>query len=454
MQETEFKRWGFVIFRSVYIEKSQTQWKSYIVFFRATVEDKLKHLELWTIFEPHLEWIIMEDCETLNNASKKQVRDQFSQWVSERSVERDGTGAEDPLAKCLDTVDQYTAWVEAGAEGHERVVVCVVLDGKCGPRGRGRDGFPSIEGCTKEYIGWIYTGVEGIPERYNSLFHEELEEQDAPRPPGTSKTVPTGYILPFENSSLFLKKPTSPGDTVGYNCWARYQYQAKLWHYSNTMRHLFAFGLGAAAAYLLPIASGQQLGFRYPYETMTLSDSCLRMLNTNVTECSPGLFYHAPIPDLIFKVLVEGELVEIYHQNCDNSLIELRPKIQAACNTDMDAVAFLYKDKNLPTPGRATGKLCDLQIAEWRGHRESDKPLECQDFLLAPLKMELEAGISYKDEDASEFEDITSSCNATGYEYTKPAPYATTLTTEWWATMAKSASVTPADTESRNRQLS
>ncbi|VTT70341.1 unnamed protein product [Fusarium fujikuroi] len=65
-----------------------------------------------------------EDCETLSNASKEQVRDRFSQWASKRSIERDGTGAEDPLAellpgyryciyvdeKCLDTVDQYAAW--------------------------------------------------------------------------------------------------------------------------------------------------------------------------------------------------------------------------------------------------------------------------------------------------------------------------------------------------------
>ncbi|KAF5532678.1 hypothetical protein FNAPI_12897 [Fusarium napiforme] len=158
MQETEFKRWGFVIFRSVYTEKSQTQWESYIEFFKATVEDKLKHLELWTLLEPHLEWIIMEDCETLNNASKDQ--------------------------KCLDTVDQYAAWVEAGAEGHKRAVVCVMLDAKCKPGGRGRNGFPSIEGCAKEYTGWIYTGVQGIPALYDNLFHQELKEQDAPRPPG------------------------------------------------------------------------------------------------------------------------------------------------------------------------------------------------------------------------------------------------------------------------------
>lgn len=74
--------------------------------------------------------------------------------------------------------------VEAGAEGHERVVVCVVLDGKCEPGGRGRNGYLSIERYTKEHTGWIYTGVEGIPELYNRLFYEELEAQDFPRPPG------------------------------------------------------------------------------------------------------------------------------------------------------------------------------------------------------------------------------------------------------------------------------
>ncbi|EXL62795.1 hypothetical protein FOCG_01265 [Fusarium oxysporum f. sp. radicis-lycopersici 26381] len=47
----------------------------------------------------------MEDCETLNNAPKEQVHDQFSQWVSERSTERDGARADDPLAVYLQDID-------------------------------------------------------------------------------------------------------------------------------------------------------------------------------------------------------------------------------------------------------------------------------------------------------------------------------------------------------------
>ncbi|KAF5631191.1 hypothetical protein F52700_6895 [Fusarium sp. NRRL 52700] len=197
MQETEFKRWGFVIFRSVYTEKSQTQWESYIEFFKATVEDKLKHLELWTLLEPHLNGLSWKIAKLSTTPRRNRLAIGFFSGLPSDPL-GDGTGAEDPLAvllpryryciyvdqKCLDTVDQYAACVEAGAEGHERVVACVVLDGKCEPGGRGRNGYPSIEGSTKEYTGWIYTGVEGIPQLYNRLFHEELEEQDAPRPPG------------------------------------------------------------------------------------------------------------------------------------------------------------------------------------------------------------------------------------------------------------------------------
>ncbi|SCO83896.1 uncharacterized protein FRV6_08023 [Fusarium oxysporum] len=205
------------------------------------------------------------------------------------------------------------------------------------------------------------------------------------------------------------------------------------------MRHLFAFEIAAAAAH-----------FSQPH-----------MVNSWVSDiqCSPGLFYHCPNPDLISELLVDEELAEICHKNCYNSLMELRPKIEAACNTDMDAVAFLYEDKLFPPTymvdllllsfntycyrDRVTGKLCDLQLAEWRIHRGSSKALECEDCLLAPLRIELEAGISYNDEDVSEFEEMTSSCNATGYDYTKPAPYATTLSTESWATMVKSALAIP-----------
>ncbi|KAF9766460.1 hypothetical protein IL306_001151 [Fusarium sp. DS 682] len=198
MQRTDFKRWGFVIYRTVYTEDSQSQWENYIEFLKAAVEDKLKFKELFTLLEPHLEWTIIEDRKTLENASKQQVREKFTQWASsDRSVERDGPGAESAFGsghpryryciyvdqKCLDTFDQYKAWVESGAEGDLKDVVCVILDKDCKPNGQGRRGFTSIEGCSKQYTGWMYTSVECIPNIYNSLFQEPLKEHAYARPP-------------------------------------------------------------------------------------------------------------------------------------------------------------------------------------------------------------------------------------------------------------------------------
>ncbi|CEI39474.1 hypothetical protein FVEN_g8690 [Fusarium venenatum] len=78
-QATDFKRWGFVIFRTVYTEESQPLWESYVEFLKASVEEDLQFKELSTLLNPLLEWVIIEDQETLNNASKQHVRERFSE---------------------------------------------------------------------------------------------------------------------------------------------------------------------------------------------------------------------------------------------------------------------------------------------------------------------------------------------------------------------------------------
>ncbi|KAF5697219.1 hypothetical protein FGLOB1_12915 [Fusarium globosum] len=199
MQETEFERWG-------------TRWESYIEFFKATVEDTLNHLELGH-----------SSSRTLNGLSRK---------IAKLSVMR----------------------------RRSRVVVCVVLDGKCEPGGRGRNGYLSIERYTKEHTGWIYTGVEGIPELYNRLFYEELEAQDFPK--------------------------TAWGNA-----------QQRLYVHRSEVTEF----IGVIA-----------------------KDTIYKQISPNWYEQYRFLMF-APIP-----------------------LMELRPKSQAACNTDIDAVAFLYKDKIFP----------------------------------------------------------------------------------------------------------
>ncbi|KAM5371732.1 hypothetical protein ACJZ2D_007797 [Fusarium nematophilum] len=205
MQETEFRSWGFVIYRCAYATESQ--WASYLEFFKAAVRDELEFLELSTLLWPLLEWTIIEDRETLDGASKHQVRRKFSEWTTERCTERDGAGADEAFMerrprfqfciyidqKCLDTVDQYRAWVEAGAEGVRKRVICVVLDKDCKSRGRGRGGFPPIEGCVKQDTGWMYVAVDCIPDVYDRLSFEALAD-DYKRPP---KVWPRGDPMPL-----------------------------------------------------------------------------------------------------------------------------------------------------------------------------------------------------------------------------------------------------------------
>ncbi|XEU96394.1 hypothetical protein FSHL1_001679 [Fusarium sambucinum] len=197
MQATDFKRWGFVIFRTVYTEESQPLWESYIEFLKASVEEDLEFKELSTLLNPLLEWVIIEDQETLNNASKQHVRERFSEWTSQHSVKRDGPGVEDAFRqqfprfrycvyvdqKCLDTVAQYEAWAKAGAEDGDKQVVCVVLDKNCHQKGEVKGRFPRIEGCSREYTGWQYTSVHCLAHLYDKLSKQELSGYDYTRPP-------------------------------------------------------------------------------------------------------------------------------------------------------------------------------------------------------------------------------------------------------------------------------
>ncbi|RGP77399.1 hypothetical protein FLONG3_4491 [Fusarium longipes] len=209
MQATDFRRWGFVVFRTVYTEESQPLWESYIEFLKASVEDSLEFKELSTLLKPLLEWTIIEDRETLDNASKQKVRERFSEWASQCSIERDGPGAEEALRqefprfryciyidqKCLDTVAQYEAWAEAGAQGVGPEVVCVLLDKKWNPRGQGRGSYPRIEGCRKSYTGWQYTGVGSLAHIYDKLSKQNLAGYDYKRPPGM---FPGNELMPLD----------------------------------------------------------------------------------------------------------------------------------------------------------------------------------------------------------------------------------------------------------------
>lgn len=80
---------------------------------------------------------------------------------------------------------------------------------------------------------------------------------------------------------------------------------------------------------------------------------------------------------------------------------------------------------------RSTGNYCDLELAKLRNetNETTSGTYDCSDCILGPMKIQLEAPVAYDDEGASEFESLTSSCQATGYTYTQPSSYALNSTT-------------------------
>lgn len=72
---------------------------------------------------------------------------------------------------------------------------------------------------------------------------------------------------------------------------------------------------------------------------------------------------------------------------------------------------------------RTTGKFCDLMLGEWR-ENNSNTSHDCEDCIIGPMKIQVESGISYDKEVEEDFKLLTSSCKATGYDYTIPASYA------------------------------
>ncbi|KAI1124015.1 hypothetical protein F5Y10DRAFT_250508 [Nemania abortiva] len=177
---------------------------------RNAVSDKLAERGQRELLEQYLTWTIIEDpvaesasaqaaSSPTNAGRKKEYRQRFDQWCRGRSIERDGRGAEHPATghlprfnfcvlvddTCLETFRKWEHWVEAGRQGQEPIVAMILLDANCDQYGNGRMNFPVVEGCTREYTGWMYADVRSIPGLYDKLHYGGLTDGpgDYARPP-------------------------------------------------------------------------------------------------------------------------------------------------------------------------------------------------------------------------------------------------------------------------------
>lgn len=131
MQMRGFFHWGFAIYRCEYSD--DVLFERFIDYLREQAERHHRQCHQDRTTGLYLRWTIMQDCETLDGATKDQVRRLFVEWRDGLSVERDGPGADHRITPYLprfeycvhvgrDSLDSLRAHEEAllvGKKKHE-----------------------------------------------------------------------------------------------------------------------------------------------------------------------------------------------------------------------------------------------------------------------------------------------------------------------------------------------
>lgn len=218
MQMTSFFHWGFVIYRCDYSDDAF--FERFIDYLREQAEKYQRHCHQDCTTGLYLRWTIMQDRETLDGATKDQVRRLFVEWRDGLSVERDGPGADHRITPYLprfeycvhvgkDSLDSLKAHEEAlraGNKKHEAPpVFFVIVQAEQRPAGlpegydpdeegegeedeQGEDPVPrAIEGCTDQDVGWMYAPAENLVTLYEELHDDQAWYYLYARPPGIVK---------------------------------------------------------------------------------------------------------------------------------------------------------------------------------------------------------------------------------------------------------------------------
>ncbi|KAI0402317.1 hypothetical protein F4802DRAFT_608819 [Xylaria palmicola] len=187
MRDTGFATWGFLIYRCTYGDDEA--WNRYIEAFKEQVHYELEYYGRDLLLEQYAQWTVVEDEETLNGASKQQVRERFPHTRLPRF-----TYCLYVDQKCLDTLERYA---DAKANGARRPAwpVMVTIDGDYSPGGRythPHRRYPQVEGCTDEYVGWQYVTAGCVAGMYDSWHDQRMDlGGNFTRPPAI---YPIGHV--------------------------------------------------------------------------------------------------------------------------------------------------------------------------------------------------------------------------------------------------------------------
>lgn len=190
MQETGYHKWGFVIYRTSYDDDDAFQ--RYIALLQQEIEEGLDEAGRKELLLQYHNFIIMDDKNLLDGATKVQVRKHFVAWVAEQKA----AGVIPELAliektkiprfnhcivvdkACMHSLISHESWAPGGETPLAPRVACVVLDSNWKSPGTGPAVHPPIENCKKFYVGWMYFNAQIILDIYNDNSWRNYEGED------------------------------------------------------------------------------------------------------------------------------------------------------------------------------------------------------------------------------------------------------------------------------------
>ncbi|OBR11258.1 hypothetical protein CH63R_03554 [Colletotrichum higginsianum IMI 349063] len=223
MISTGIHKWGFVVYRCTYDDDEL--WNRYLAQLKSFCSANLLEKRRAELLEQYLDWVVIDDRATLDNASQPEVRKHFNQWVSEQNVPTLPVTAitnRSPIQlprfqyclyvdkQCLDTVIQFQEANDGTAlfiDLLPPMVFAIVdrtwtLEGTESDDGDDRDeaeseededeedeiedggGCPLIDGSDRRYVGWVYCNAFYVGGLYETLHQRGLHDDETfPRPP-------------------------------------------------------------------------------------------------------------------------------------------------------------------------------------------------------------------------------------------------------------------------------
>lgn len=210
MQETGYHEWGFIIYRTTYDDDDAFQ--RYIALLQQWTEQSLDRTGRKELLLQYHNFIIMDDKNLLDGATKVQVRKHFVAWIAEQKA----AGVIPELAliektkiprfnhclvvdkACMHSLISHKLWTPGGEMPLAPKVACVIPDSNWKPPGKGPAVYPPVENCKQFYVGWMYFNAQVILGVYNDNSGPDYEDegiQSYIRPPMLMGGQPGAEVL-------------------------------------------------------------------------------------------------------------------------------------------------------------------------------------------------------------------------------------------------------------------